>query len=115
RRSAVHVDAGETARRPGKRRRWALAKWNHARIISTEEESMKQHRVKCFFALLATILLGAISLSLSVTAAKSQERKLPEPESIGVCYFLDSVNNSLLPMERQLANSKKRGFVKNQN
>jgi len=75
---------------------------------------MKQLTSRCYFALLSTILLGTIGLSLSVAPAKSQEKKLPEPESIGVFYFLDSVNDSLMPMERQVAVMKTRGMIKTQ-
>jgi hypothetical protein len=63
---------------------------------------------------LTTILLLAIGLSFYAITAISQDRKLPEPESIGVFYFLDSINNSLSPMERQVAVSKKRGMIKEQ-
>jgi hypothetical protein len=79
-----------------------------------EEESMKQLRVRVFSMLLATIVIGTISLSFYDVTAISQERKLPEPASIGVFYFLDSPNNSLLSMERQVAVSKMRGLLKEQ-
>ena len=75
---------------------------------------MKQLSVKCYFVSLAILLVGAIGLSFSSITATSQERKLPEPESIDVFYFLDSVNNSLLAMERQVAVGKKRGLIKEQ-
>lgn len=73
---------------------------------------MKQVSVKCYLWSVATILLWAIALSFFAIAAISQERKLPEPESIGVFYFLDSVNDSLLPLERQVAVGKSRGLIK---
>src|SRR5690242_617997 len=72
---------------------------------------MKQLSASGLFSL-TTILLGAIGLY--AVKATSQDRKVPEPESISVFYFLDSINNSLSPMERQVAVSKKRGMIKEQ-
>src|ERR1700730_3407696 len=75
---------------------------------------MKQLCARRYFVPLTAMLLVATGLSFYALTATSQERKRPEPESIGVFYFLDSVNNSLLPMERQVAVSKKRGLIKEQ-
>jgi hypothetical protein len=75
---------------------------------------MKQLHVKSYFGLLTVVLFGSIALSLCAITAISQERKLPEPESIGVFYYLDAVNESLLPLDRQVAVGKKRGLIKEQ-
>jgi hypothetical protein len=45
--------------------------------------------------------LTACLLLASICIVVAQERRLPEPENIGVVYWLDTLNGSLVPLERQ--------------
>ncbi|MGH9441432.1 MAG: hypothetical protein ACRD16_04095 [Thermoanaerobaculia bacterium] len=46
------------------------------------------------------------------TSNSALEREAPAPPSIGVIYFLNSETNSLLPLERQMGYTQKRGMIK---
>lgn len=49
------------------------------------------------------LLLGAASVNSPLAA---QDKKIAEPEMIGVVYYIDSVAGSLIPLERQIAKIK---------
>lgn len=67
--------------------------------------------MKQFLFLLMSVLIAASPLFGSVPA-KSQNQTLPEPESIGAFYYLDSTKNSLIRLDKQIATAKKRGLIK---
>lgn len=50
----------------------------------------------------------------SAVPAGAAPRNAPAPQSIGVVYFLDAEASSLLPLERQMAHTQKRGLIKQQ-
>lgn len=60
----------------------------------------------------AATLIGIAVLSYGISSAQTQDQKPPEPEIIGAFYFLDSSNNSLVALEKQIAIVKKRGLIK---
>lgn len=61
---------------------------------------------------LAMALIVMFNSPLKGFNIMSQDQKLPEPEIIGAFYFLDSANNSLVALEKQIATVKKRGMFK---
>jgi len=52
------------------------------------------------------IALGIFLILITSRLNFSQEKKVTEPEMINVIYYLDSVNNKLIPLERQIAKTK---------
>jgi hypothetical protein len=51
----------------------------------------------------ALFLLGVASVNSPLAA---QDKKIAEPETIGVLYYIDSVAGSLVPLERQVAKTR---------
>ncbi len=73
---------------------------------------MKNVYLKSALIILAMVVVVISYPPFESLNAKSQGQKLPEPENIGAFYFLDSANNSLIALEKQIATVKKRGMFK---
>jgi hypothetical protein len=58
------------------------------------------------------LFIGISVVALSFEA-RAQENKVPEPETIGVMYWLDQVNDALVPLDREITSIKAApGFFK---
>lgn len=57
--------------------------------------------------LLFLIFIGTGIVTMSFTT-RAQENKVKEPEIIGVIYWLDAANNSLVQLDRQTYQPKRR-------
>lgn len=74
-----------------------------------ESGSPKENLMKKLFSLVSVL---TVSFLIPSVPATSQSQALPEPETIGAFYFLDSSKNTLTRLDKQIATSRKRGMVK---